>query len=179
MKRIYVIGGVILLITVSLILAANLVGHATQYTWGYPAANGVAISVRPTQKQYRLGDPIGLSVTMRNMGSKKVSIRLGGDADFVVTMFDNTGAPVPKTPWAHRAESYYGYGGPEARATISLQAGEEFPDNNVANPVPELRIDRRVHITHAGIYHIVVLQALDQWANSVAISNEITVTITK
>lgn len=175
MKRIYVIGGIILLLAISLVLAVNLVSRASQYTLGYPAPNGTAISVQAKQPQYRHGEPIEIVVIINNISKRTVQVPLTGDTDFRLALFDESGTPIPKTSWALNTEAYFGIGSPERRATVKLQPDETIPkDERQGSP---LDLTRWFNIPKAGTYQLVVLRAMGSEPNNFAISNLATIHI--
>jgi hypothetical protein len=140
-------------------------------TWGSPFGSpfrGLAISVKPTKAEYKLGEQVEVWVRFKNTGDQRVTLRVDRhEPAYRVALFYSDGTPVPQSEEVKRTEERIGKPsfGPTSTTFDDLAAGEA--------PLffRPIRLNMLFRIDKPGTYLVVVMHKLESWKDGFAISN--------
>ncbi|MGB2987271.1 MAG: hypothetical protein WBE26_15490 [Phycisphaerae bacterium] len=142
-----------------------------QEPWGNQL-RGASMSLRSDQSKYALGQPIRLTMHIRNHSRQDIRLL---STDIVTTYrllaFDTHGHPMEKSDELKRAEESSEPPGVISRSLTILKPDEETTESFDA--------DRLVKVQQPGVYYMVVIRRLMSWDEGFLVSNAIHVEIVR
>lgn len=181
MQKVYtiiiVLGAISALCLIAMVDANE--GKAEELVWGNPF-KGVAISVRPSEKCFKLGQDMEILVSARNFAEDEVLIvrEAGVWENFRAVLFDQDGRPVAKSKAVEEFEASIGKVSDlpisgSGRSPTRIKPGETSETQEV------LRLNDWFKVDKEGTYFLVVMRQLWSWDKGFMISNMAKITIAK